>query len=248
MKSILLMTSIHLKNSLRSKAITIAILIFTLAFAGLINLLGYHFFIAPELSSPAPDPGRILHILSLILYSTGILSLGLNLNVFSARPMMKEKTQRIYETLLAAPTGPVPLWVSRGLAVFLPGLVLSLFFTSLSMISIEVFFIIPRLGFLLSPWLIVTNFITVSLMYLFLTLITQFIGLAHNPIPGVVLANVFMSGILSVMINLGLREIFNAAAWDFALINLIITAVLGILMLTFKPLLTKERIILSGGN
>jgi len=56
----------------------------------------------------------------LIVYGTGLLAMGMNLNVFTANNLVKEKAQRLFESILAGP------WESarsdgQELAVFLRG-------------------------------------------------------------------------------------------------------------------------------
>jgi uncharacterized membrane-anchored protein YhcB (DUF1043 family) len=47
------------------------------------------------------------------------------------------------------------------------------------------------------------------------------------------------------MINLGVHNVLDTASWQFALANLGVALVIGVIAILLRPRLTKERIILS---
>jgi hypothetical protein len=64
-------------------------------------------------------------------------------------------------------------------------------------------------------------------------------------VTGNVVAQIFLSVMVTLMINLAVRGVPNAGSWLFAVILLGVAAVLGVITLVVRPKLTAERIVLS---
>jgi ABC-type Na+ efflux pump permease subunit len=159
---------------------------------------------------------------------------------------VREKTRGVIESLLVTPLRVNDIWFAKSFAVYLPGLVFSWVLTLISLFTVNAVLIVPKIGFLINPWIVVSSFIGVPLIYLFLTLLVHLVGLVGNPISGNVIAQVFLPVYATLVINLGVRSILEVTSWLFFLINLIIAIIAGIAVLFLKQYLNKERIVLSG--
>jgi ABC-type Na+ efflux pump permease subunit len=236
----------NIKNNLRSKAFTLSLIFITLGLVAVIDVFGSIFILKPALEESPIDKSQIAEYLSLMLFATSILAMGISINVFTAQPLVKEKTQGIIESLLVTPLRATDIWFAKSFAVYLPGLIFSWIVTLISLIVINVALIMSEIGFLINIWMILSSFVGVPLIYLFLTLLVHLVGLTSNPISGNVIAQVFLPAYATIIINLGIRTELDTSSWFFFLINLIIAIVVGITVIVLKQNITKEKIILSG--
>jgi hypothetical protein len=78
-----------------------------------------------------------------------------------------------------------------------------------------------------------------------LSLLVHLIGLSGKPATGNVIVQVFLPVFSSLMINLGVHHILDAASWPFAVANLGLAVVIGVIAILLRPRLTAERIVLS---
>jgi len=201
--------------------------------------------IGPAMQSASPDRSTLASDLSLIMCVTCLLGLGIYLNGSAFQTMTREKSRGNIETLLAAPLKPREIWIAKSLAVFLPGLVLGEVLTLLVLIAVNYLYFVPRIGFVANPWLLISNFIAVPLVYLGLSLIVFLVGLTGKPANGNVIVQVFPPCLAALVINLAVRSVLDAGSWTFTLICCGLAAVMGIIILLLYPRLAKERIILS---
>jgi ABC-type Na+ efflux pump permease subunit len=183
--------------------------------------------------------------LSLILFAINLLGLGVNLNAFAFQNLTREKSRGIIQSLLATPLNEKKVWLGKSLAIFLPGLMLGELLTLIGFVTINYLFFVPKMGFIINPWIIVSSFVAVPLTYLSLTLLVYLIGLTSKPANGNVISIIFLPLIITLVINLVLRSGLNAGGWIFTLINFGIAVVIGTISLILQPLLTKERIMMS---
>jgi len=159
--------------------------------------------------------------------------------------MTREKSRGIIESLLATPLNVKDIWIAKSLAVFLPGLVLGEVFAFIALMAINYIYFVPRIGFLITPWIAVSSFVAVPLIYLCLSLLVHLIGLTGKLATGNVIVQVFLPVFAALMINLVIRHILDATSWSFTLINLGIAVAVGVVVILLQPRLTKERIVLS---
>ncbi|OGF99952.1 hypothetical protein A2Y99_02525 [Candidatus Gottesmanbacteria bacterium RBG_13_37_7] len=101
------------------------------------------------------------------------------------------------------------------------------------------------MGFLITPWMAISSFVAVPLIYLCLSLLVHLVGLTGKPATGNVIVQVFLPIIMTLMINLMIHHILDAVSWLFTLANLGIAAAIGIIVIFLQPRLTRERIVLS---
>jgi hypothetical protein len=84
-------------------------------------------------------------------------------------------------------------------------------------------------------------------MYLFFGMFVHVIGLTTKPVTGNVIAQVYLPVIANVMIQLTVRNVMSANAWQFMALNLGLVIILGTSVLAVKSRLVPERVTLSAG-
>jgi ABC-2 type transport system permease protein len=240
---LLIITSI--KNNLKSKTLTIVFICITLMLAAGLALFFCLLLLAPEAKKALPDKTKLEMYLSLIMYVTCILGLGLNMNMFAFQSMTREKSRGNIESLLATPLKVKDIWIAKSLAVFIPGLVVGEVLTFIILISINYIYFIPKTGFIITPWIAISSFLAVPLVYLCLSLLVHFIGLTGKPATGNIIVQIFLPVSITLIINLILRGVVDAASWSLTLVNIVIAAVLIVIVIFLLPRLTRERIVLS---
>ena len=245
MRDIALITMSSIKNNLRSRMVAgVAfgvVIICAIGMTAALSLL----LIAPAMKMPSPDKQHLETYLSLILFAINLLGLGVNLNAFAFQNLTREKSRGIIQSLLATPLNEKQIWFGKSLAIFLPGLMLGELLTMIALLTINYVFFVPQMGFIINPWIIVSSFVAVPLMYLSLSLLVYLIGLTSKPANGNVISIIFLPLIITLIINLVLRSGLNAGGWIFTLTNLGIAVGIGTISLILQPRLTKERIIMS---
>jgi len=245
MKDLILIIITSIRNNLRLKSVGIIYIIVTLMIdAGLVVSFCI-FFIAPAMDTASPDRAYLELYLGLLMYCTCILALGINLNSFGFQSMTREKSKGNIESLLATPLKVRDIWVAKGLAIFIPGLVVGEILTLIVLITVNYIYFTPSIGFIFNPWIAVSSFIAAPLIYLCLGLLVQFIGLTGKPATGNIIAAISLQIIVILMINLVIRRILDTASWPFTLANLGIAAAAVIALLSLQSRHTKEKIVLS---
>ena len=245
MRDIALIITTSIRNNLRLKTLIIVFIGVALMCVAGIALFFCLLLIAPAMEAELPDRSELELYLSLIMYTACLIGVGINLNVFTFLPMIREKSRGNIESLLATPLKVKDIWLAKSLAVFLPGLVLGEVFTLITLIAVNYIYFVPRMGFLITPWMAISSFVAVPLIYLCLSLLVHLVGLTGKPATGNVIVQVFLPIIMTLMINLMVHHILDAVSWLFTLANLGIAAAIGIIVIFLQPRLTRERIVLS---
>jgi ABC-2 type transport system permease protein len=212
--------------------------------AGLIALVGL-LVIVPQARSPKPNTSELARYLGLVVYGSGLLTMGLTLNVFTANNLVKEKNQRLFESVLAAPVGARTLWLARTLAVFLPGLALCEVSAAASLLVVNAFFLTLGLPVFAPASTVVCGLLLVPVLYFPLCGVVLLTGLCGNPVSGNVIANVALSAVLTLVINLVVRAGMDVGSFSFALVHLTVAGGMAVVLIVLQPRLTKERIVLS---
>jgi ABC-2 type transport system permease protein len=246
MRDIGLIMSVSMRNNLRSKVVNLVILsvviICVLGLAVAFCLV----LISPAMKAPSPDRADLQSYLSMIMCIACLLGLGVNMNASAFQTMTREKSRGNIEALLAAPLQAREIWIGKSLAVFLPGFGLGAVFALLVLIIINYIYFVPVTGFLINPWILITNLAAVPLVYLGLSLVVHLVGLTGKPASGNVIVQIFLPVFVALVINLVVRSVLDAGSWTFTVIMLGLAAVIGVIVLILKNRLDKERIILSG--
>ena len=245
MRNVILITVSSIRNNLKSKALTVVFVCVTLMIAAGLALFFCLLLITPAMHASVPDRTQLELCLSLIMYTTCLICSGINLNVFAFQSMTKEKSRGNIESLMATPLGVKDIWIAKSLAVFIPGMVLGEILTLAALLAVNYIYFVPRIGFIYTHWIGLASFLAVPLIYLCLSFLVHLIGLTGKPATGNVVVQVFLPITLTLMINLMLRHILDAASWPFTLANFGIAAVITVIVIFLQPRITRERIILS---
>lgn len=245
MRSVALVMTFSMKNNFRLTSVAVGSSgVVLICVVGLAVLFGIQ-FIGPEAGAPVPDRSVLENYLGLVLFTTSFISIGIYASVFAFQSITREKARGSIQALLATPLGVRDIWLGKSLAVFLPGLALSAVLTLAALLAINYIYFIPDMGFIITSWMIVSNFVAVPLVYLALSLLVHMVGLAGRPGTGNAIAQVIMPVMIALMINLAVRDMPSAGSPLFAVILLCVAAVIGIIVLMTRSMLTTERIVLS---
>ena len=245
MRDIILITINSIRNNLKSKALTIVFVSITLMIVAGLALFFCLLLITPAMNAPVPDRSQLELYLSLIMYTTCLICLGINMNVFAFQSMTREKSRGNIESLMATPLGVKDIWIAKSLAVFIPGMVLGEILTLAALLAVNYIYFVPKIGFIYTHWIGLASFLVVPLIYLCLSFLAHLIGLTGKPATGNVVVQIFLPIVLTLMINLMIRHILDAVSWPFALANFGIAAVIAIIVIFLQPRITRERIVLS---
>lgn len=245
MKNISLVIISSISNNLKSKALTVVFISVTLMIVAGLALFFCLLLIGPAIKAESPDRALLELYLSLIMYTTCIICMGINMNVFAFQSITREKSRGNLESLLATPLTAKDIWAAKSLAVFIPGLVMGEVLTFAAMIAVNYIYFVPKMGFIFTRWIGLSSFLAVPLVYLCLSLLVHLVGLSGKPATGNIIAQIFLPIVLTLMINLVLRNVLDAVSWPFTIANLGLAAVIAIIIIFLRPRLTRERIVLS---
>ena len=245
MREIGLITLSSIINNLRLKIVLIIYITVTIICVLGVTIAFCFFLIAPEMKKGMPDRSELELYLGVIMYTTCFLCLGVNLNSFAFQSMTREKSRGNIESLLATPLEVKNIWIAKSIAIFLPGLILGEFLTLIALVAINYIYFIPVTGFIFNPWVAVSSFLAAPIIYLCLGLLVYFIGLTGKPATGNIIAQIFLSVMIPLMINLVIRHILDITSWSFTLINLGIAAAAIMPIIFLQLRLTREKIVLS---
>ena len=185
-------------------------------------------------------------IMGLIAYFLPLFVLMTFIWAFASLPIIKEKVNGNIAALLATPLSPKEIWISKSLAIFLPGFAISAVSTLIVLLAVNFITIGPVTGnFFLPAPLLLTSFLINPLLFFGLLLFIVLFSLANNP--DIAIAPSFIVGFgLMIGIPLGVATgVINLASWSFSLWYLAGTAVIWVLVFCLSRLLTKENIVLS---
>jgi ABC-2 type transport system permease protein len=245
MKKISLVIISSISNNLKSKALTVVFISVTLMIVAGLALFFCLLLIGPAIKAESPDWSLLELYLSLIMYTTSIICMGINMNIFAFQSMTREKSRGNLESLLATPLTAKDIWAAKSLSVFIPGLVLGEVLTFAALMTVNYIYFVPKTGFIFTLWIGLSSFLAVPLVYLCLSLLVHLVGLSGKPATGNIIAQIFLPVVLALMINLILRKVLDAASWPFTLANFGLAAVIAIIIIFLQPRLTRERIVLS---
>lgn len=246
MSNVGLVMSAGIKNAFRMKiALTILFLITLICVAGVVFCLCV-LLIAPEVNSAAPDPAALKGYLSMMLYAVSFIAIGVTLNSFIQQTLVKEKARGNLNALMATPMKLSDIWLGKSLALFIPGLVLGIVLTVLTLIIVNLIYFIPNTGFLCGPEMLISSLVAVPLIYLFFGMLVHLLGLIAKPTTANVIAQIFLPVMANLVIQLTARNVMDANSWHFMVANLGLALVIGIIVLAVRSRLIPERVVLSG--
>ena len=222
--------------------IVIAFTIITIIAAVVINIaLSRQEWLREEEAAPMLEL-----IMGLIAYFLPLFVLMTFIWAFSSLPIIKEKVNGNIASLLATPLSPREIWISKSLAIFLPGFTISTISTLIVLLAVNLITIGPATGsFFLPAPLLLTSFLINPLLFFGLLLFIVLFSLARNP--DIAIAPSFIVG-FGLMMGIPLGMVtgnINLTSWSFCLWYLVGTAVMWAVVLCLSHLLTKENIVLS---
>jgi len=246
MSSIGLVMNAGIRSNLRLKTTVFIMLPITIICAAGVALIFCLQMIAPAMKAPVPDTAALQNYLGLVVYISGFLGVGITLNSFGFQTLVREKARGNLQSLLATPLRPADIWLGKSLSIFLPGAVFGILMAVMALVIINAAYFLPDMGFLVTPAMLVTSIIAVPLIYLFLGLLVHLVGLTAKASSGNVIAQVFLPVMITLMINLLVRNVMDASSWLFTGVNFGLAVILGIVVFVLRARMTPERIILSG--
>lgn len=247
MSDIGLVMSASIRNSFRDKIVAIIMIpVIVICVVG-VALLFCLLLVGPEMEKAVPDRAFLESNLALLMYSSSLLTIGITLNSMVFQTMVREKTRGSLAALMATPLRMTEIWMGKSLALFVPGLVLGIVFTVLTLVIVNLIYFVPETGFLFTWEMALLSLVAVPLMYLFFGMLVHLLGYVTKSVTGNVIAQVFLPVMANVGIQLAVRSAMEADSWQFLVLHFGIAAVAGMLVLVFRSRLTPEAVILSAG-
>ena len=245
MSNIGLVMTTSIRNYLRLKTALFIMATVTIICVAGVALIFCILLLEPEIEKAAPDRSLLESYMGIVVYATSFIVVGITLSSFAFQSLVREKTRGNLQALLATPFRASDIWIGKSLSIFLPGAALGIVTAVLVLIILNAVYTLPETGFLFNIWIVISSFIAVPLIYLALGLLVHLIGLTSKAANGNLLAQMFLPVMINVMIQLTVRNVVAAGSWLFAVMNIGLAVVIGIIVLSVRSKLTPENIILS---
>lgn len=185
-------------------------------------------------------------IIGLVVYFITLLLLLAFVWGFSGLQITKEKLDGNIECLMATPLGPKILWFGKCLAVFIPGLMISLAAALIVLLAVHLAAVLPGWGtFALPGQMLVVGFVSNPLLFFGVLAFIVLYSLAGNP--DVAIAPSFLVGFgLMIGIPAGLATgTIDLTSWSFVLWYTSGAAAIWIAVIFMTRMLTRQNIVLS---
>lgn len=234
------------KEMRRSNAFLLMVILISIAAAAVIAGIGISLVNKAWLLEADARPVLTL-IISLVVYFLPFFIIISFIWAFSSLPVIKEKANGNIANLLATPMKPWQFWIGKSMAIFLPGYVISLIYTLIVLVAINLIIISRPANIFIPPVpLILTGLVVNPLLFFCLILFIIFLSLVSGS--QIAIAPSFIAGFgLMMGIPLGIMTgVIDLASWSFCLWYALATVacIIGIFFLSSR--LTKENVILSG--
>lgn len=245
MKKMCSIINVNLKNNLQSLSLVIVYLGIALICTVVIGIIGVRSFILPAIRTGKANSEAIGYIIGILGYITAILVTGICYSTLFSNSLIREKINGNIESLLGTSTSVKTVWIAKSIALFIPGFLMGTIFTLGLTEFINVAYVSPNFQLHLNPYVTISTYIIVPITYFCLSLLMNLVGLIGRAMDGGVIGIIFVSGVVTVMINLVARNTINGHSWPFIVVNLALACILMILCIIFKNKLNAERIVLS---
>jgi len=234
-----------IRNNMRLKiALGILLSVTFICVAG-VTILFCILLLEPGMGSAIPDRSRLEAYLGIIVYAASFLGVGITLNSFAFQSLVREKTRGNLQSLLATPVKPKDIWMGKSLSILVPGTIFGSALAVLVLVIVNAVYFLPDIGFVFNPWIALSSFVGVPLVYLALGLLVHLVGLTSRAANGNVIAQLFLPVMVNVMIQVAVHDIIDASSWLFLMANLGLATVIGTIIIGLRSRLTTENIILS---
>jgi ABC-type Na+ efflux pump permease subunit len=245
MNNSLLVMKYALKNQLRlTSATLISVMVIMICAAGTIVLMCY-LMIGPEMGKTVPDRAVLETGMGGVLFLAGFITIGVYSSVFTYQSLVREKARGNIPALLATPVRPFELLAGKTLAVFVPGFALTVVMVIAAFFIVNLVYYTDDLGFIVNPWMIISNIVAVPVLYLAVTLFVYVIGLAGKPGTANIIGQIFLPVMANVMIQLGIRTSLGTASWLFMVILFAAAVLIGSAVYFLRGRMVTETIMLS---
>ncbi len=161
--------------------------------------------------------------------------------------MGKEKSSGNIETLLATPLSPIALVIGKSLAIFIPGLLISIVSTLLLTLFLNTItsIMISSIIVVIPMPILITSLVVNSVIFFAFIILTNVLAFIKNPDIAIIPSFLLGFGIMiGIPIGLGL-EVFDIGSWIFTLYYSAGCLLLWLIIIISFHFLEKERIILS---
>ena len=185
-------------------------------------------------------------ITSLVIYFLPFVVLIAFIWSFASFSVIKEKVNGNIECLIATPLSPGELLIGKGLAVFLPGYMISFITLGVVLITINLSVYLPGWNTIILPGSsLVLGLVINPMLFLSILFITLILSLANNP--DIAMTPSFLIGfglMIGIPVCLGTGSV-DFTSWSFALWYLLGVAIVLLVMLYTSKSLTRQNIVLS---
>jgi len=246
MEKIMVIMKKDLRETLHTKAfyvsIGIALFVLVMLSMGLGRMSGT---LIEEGSSPSEITLTIQSLIGTTTFMLSLMLMMLFCIYINAYTLTVEKIKRSIESLLCTPLSLKQIYLGKSLAVFLPSVILGLVFTFGSIVGINYFFIVPKLGHFVIPGAapLAATLVVVPLITFFLASLMTALQLILTNIRWINAA--FMGVIFAIGFGLSPILKFGPSSWNLVLLSVGIAAVLALITFLLSSRVTKERIVLS---
>ncbi|MFH1808282.1 MAG: ABC transporter permease [Pseudomonadota bacterium] len=194
---------------------------------------------------PAARPVLEL-ILGLVVYFVPLLVLVAFIWAFASLPIVQEKANGNLECLLATPLRPLQLWVGKGLAVFLPSLVLCVLATLFVCFAVNLAAVRPGWNTWVLPVpALVTGLLVNPLLFAALLAFVILVAMTRDPDLAIAPSLLVGFGLMMGMPVGVMTGHIDLGSWSFVAWYLAGAGVAWALVLALSGLLTRQAIVLS---
>ena len=166
-------------------------------------------------------------------------------SVFANYAVIVDKAKRNIESLMATPVSINQIWLGKTLAVSLPSLVVGIIIAIISLLVMDIFFIMPKTNSFIFPDLIAgisTIILVPALVFVIVSIVTYIQLVITNPRIG----NFVFSGFFFLLlIGSNIPAMLGLPVSYFALVYLGFIVICGAVAYFLSKTLTKERVLLS---
>ena len=194
-----------------------------------------------------PEARPVLNVvMGLVSYFLPLIVLTAFIWAFASFSVVKEKVNGVIECLMATPLGPKALLIGKGLAVFVPGYIISVIALGIFLLTVNLSVFLPGWhAFVLPGPAVVLGLVINPLLFFCLLLLTILISLASNPDIAVGPSLITGFGLLMGMPVGLVTGAIDISSWSFVLWYLAATAVAWAVFLYLTRLLKRQNIVLS---
>jgi ABC-type Na+ efflux pump permease subunit len=240
----------HIRNNIRKKSFLLSYIGLSVFFTAVLVIVFGYFLIRPALETGDSGSRSIRVYFSAAFYAAFLVGVGMQVNVFTFFPLVKEKTGGVITSVLAAPVTPRNLVYGKSLAILIPGWLSGAALSVLSAAGLYLLYPLPPIDTLLAFWPVFTAGVLLPGMYFCFIVLIHIAGLMDKPESSNMMTQIFFPAFSAVMLNLTLRHALDILSWHFALPHLGLALVLLLIVMVLFPALTSEKIVLApkGGN